>query len=76
MPANVIPFLLRGVNILGIDSVHQPYERRVRCWQRLADSFPMDRLESICQDASLDELPHLSQQILKGQIKGRVVVSF
>ena len=76
VPANVIPFLLRGVNILGIDSVHQPYERRVRCWQRLADSFPMDRLETICQDASLDDLPHLSQQILKGQVKGRVVVSF
>lgn len=76
VPANVIPFLLRGVNLLGIDSVNQPYDRRVRCWQRLADSFPMQTLEAICQDATLDELPYLSQQILKGQIKGRVVVSF
>lgn len=76
VPANVIPFLLRGVNILGIDSVQQSYERRVKCWQRLADSFPLAKLESICHDASLEDIIPLSKQILDGQVQGRVVVSF
>ena len=76
VPANVIPFLLRGVNILGIDSVQQPYERRVRCWQRLAESFPLEKLEAICHDARLEDIIPLSQDILKGQVQGRVVVSF
>ena len=76
VPANVIPFLLRGVNILGIDSVHQPYERRVKCWQRLAEQFPLEKLEAICQDATLEEIIPLSEQILRGQVQGRVVVSF
>ena len=76
VPANVIPFLLRGVNILGIDSVHQPYERRVKCWQRLVEQFPLEKLEAICQDATLEEIIPLSEQILSGQVQGRVVVSF
>lgn len=74
LPATVIPFLLRGVNLLGIDSVMQPYENRVRAWQRIAKDLPMDKLEAMIQPATLADLPALAADILKGQVKGRVVV--
>ncbi len=74
LPATVIPFLLRGVNILGIDSVMRPYEDRLRAWQRIARDLPMDRLEAMVQPATLADLPELGRAILKGQVKGRVVV--
>ena len=74
LPAKVIPFLLRGVNLLGIDSVMQPYDNRVRAWQRIAKDLPMDKLEAMIQPATLADLPKLGADILKGQVKGRVVV--
>ena len=74
LPATVIPFLLRGVNLLGIDSVMQPYENRVRAWQRIAKDLPMDKLEAMVQPAMLSDLPQLGSDILKGKVKGRVVV--
>lgn len=74
LPATVIPFLLRGVNLLGIDSVMQPYENRLAAWQKLSESLPMDKLEGMIQPATLAELPELGARILKGQVKGRVVV--
>lgn len=74
LPATVIPFLLRGVNLLGIDSVMQPYENRVRAWQRIAKDLPMDKLEAMVTPATLADLPRLGEEILKGHVKGRVVV--
>ncbi len=74
LPATVIPFLLRGVNLLGIDSVMQPFENRVRAWERIAKDLPMDKLEAMIQPATLADLPKLGADILKGQVKGRVVV--
>ena len=74
LPATVIPFLLRGVNLLGIDSVMRPYEDRVRAWQRIAQDLPMDKLEAMVQPATLDDLPDLGRSILKGGVRGRVVV--
>ncbi|WP_299302345.1 acryloyl-CoA reductase [uncultured Litoreibacter sp.] len=74
LPATVIPFLLRGVNLLGIDSVMQPYDNRVRAWERIAKDLPMEKLESMVQPATLSDLPGLGRDILKGQVKGRVVV--
>ena len=74
LPATVIPFLLRGVNLLGIDSVMQPYENRVRAWERVASDLPMDKLEAMIQPATLNDLRKLGSDILKGQVKGRVVV--
>ncbi|MEO1285615.1 MAG: acryloyl-CoA reductase [Pseudomonadota bacterium] len=74
LPATVIPFLLRGVNLLGIDSVMQPYDNRVRAWERIASDLPMDKLEAMIQPATLSDLPALGKDILKGQVKGRVVV--
>jgi acrylyl-CoA reductase (NADPH) len=74
LPATVIPFLLRGVNLLGIDSVMQPFANRQRAWARVARDLPMDKLTAMVQPATLSDLPELGAAILKGQIKGRVVV--
>lgn len=74
LPATVIPFLLRGVNLLGIDSVMRPYADRVRAWDRIARDLPMDKLEAMVQPATLADLPALGAAILKGQVQGRVVV--
>jgi acrylyl-CoA reductase (NADPH) len=70
LPATVIPFLLRGVNLLGIDSVMQPYENRLRAWERIASDLPMDKLEAMIHPATLGDLPALGKDILKGQVKG------
>lgn len=74
LPATVIPFLLRGVNLLGIDSVMQPYDNRVRAWAAIAKDLPMDRLEAMVVPATLSDLPELGRAILKGGVRGRVVV--
>ena len=74
LPTTVIPFLLRGVNLLGIDSVMQPQENRVIAWQRIARDLPMEKLGAMVSEATLADLPGLGAAILKGQVKGRVVV--
>lgn len=74
VPASVIPFLLRGINLLGIDSVLQPYDQRVKAWQRIASVLPLEKLDAMIQPASLTDVPDLAARILKGQITGRVVV--
>ena len=74
LPTTVIPFLLRGVNLLGIDSVMQPYNNRVRAWQRIATELPLEKLDAMIRPATLDEVPKFATEILKGQIKGRIVV--
>ncbi len=74
LPAKVTPFLLRGVNLLGIDSVMQPYENRVAAWERIARELPMEKLRAMIRPARLGDLPELGAEILKGQVRGRVVV--
>ncbi|GGB39359.1 alcohol dehydrogenase [Roseibium aquae] len=74
LPASVIPFILRGVNLLGIDSVMRPYDDRIRAWERIARDLPMDKLNAMVHLATLADLPSLGADILKGQVKGRVVV--
>lgn len=74
LPATVIPFLLRGVNLLGIDSVMQPFENRQRAWARIASDLPIDKLEAMIVPAGLEDLPRLGAEILQGKVRGRVVV--
>lgn len=74
-PASVIPFILRGVSLLGIDSVMQPFEQRVAAWDRLSTLFVPSAYESFVQEARLDDLPRLSKTILSGGIAGRVIVN-
>ena len=70
----VIPFLLRGVRLLGIDSVMYPRGPREEAWRRLAAELPMDRIDAVSETVPLDALPGLADRILKGQTRGRVVV--
>jgi len=70
----VFPFILRGVSLAGVDSVMCPTPRRQTAWERLARDLPAGVLERITQVVPLREVPALSQQILKGEVRGRVVV--
>jgi acrylyl-CoA reductase (NADPH) len=74
LPATVIPFLLRGVNLLGIDSVMCPRQERIEAWRRLAHDLPLDNLERMTQSVPLSTLPEFAPKILGGQTRGRVVV--
>ncbi len=74
LPTTMIPFLLRGVNLLGIDSVFQPMAQRLKAWQRIATDLPLEKLDAMIRSASLAEVPTLGAEILKGRIKGRIVV--
>src|SRR5207237_6907663 len=74
LPASVVPFLLRGVNLLGIDSVMCPRDERIQAWSRLARDLPLDRLEAATQTVPLAEVPALAPRILKGEVRGRIVI--
>jgi acrylyl-CoA reductase (NADPH) len=74
LPATVIPFLLRGVNLLGIDSVMCPHDERVEAWDRLTHGLPLAKLEAMTQTVPLAEVPALAPRILKGEVRGRIVV--
>ena len=71
----VVPFLLRGVNLLGIDSVMCPRERRIEAWRRVLTDLPLERLSAMSIEVPLAEVPRIASDILKGQIRGRVVVN-
>ncbi|MEZ0151959.1 MAG: MDR family oxidoreductase [Candidatus Reddybacter sp.] len=74
LPASVMPFILRGVTLRGIDSVMAPLERRQRAWQGLAELVDLDLLRQIYSVEPLSKVPELAKDILAGKIKGRVVV--
>ena len=70
----VLPFLLRGVRLLGIDSVMCPAPRRRAAWERLAANMPKDRLARLTKIVPLAALPELGAKILNGETRGRIVV--
>lgn len=74
LETTVIPFIIRGVNLLGVDSVMCPIEQRRDAWRRLASDLPGDKLDAMIEPAKLEDLARLSKQILEGKIRGRVVV--
>ncbi|WNF33656.1 acryloyl-CoA reductase [Aeribacillus composti] len=77
VPTTVFPFILRGVNLLGIDSVYCQMELRKQIWERMAADLKPDKLlESIAQEITLDQLPDALSNILKGKLRGRTVVKF
>ena len=71
---NILPFLLRGVNLLGIDSVMQPFDARVDAWARLAGLFDFTRYTENVEEIGLEALPDKAAQILRGEVRGRVIV--
>lgn len=75
LPASVAPFILRGVALLGIDSVMCPRPRRLEAWRRLAADLDPGRLGSMTRTVRLDEVLALAPRILDGQVRGRVVVT-
>jgi acrylyl-CoA reductase (NADPH) len=75
LPASVVPFLLRGVNLLGVDSVMRPYGDRIEAWERLASDLPRAALGAMVTEAGLADLPALGVSILSGGVRGRVVVN-
>jgi acrylyl-CoA reductase (NADPH) len=74
LPATVIPFLLRGVNLLGIDSVMCPREPRIEAWRRLARDLPLDKLDAMTDEVPLSQVAELAPRILGGQVRGRTVI--
>ncbi|MFL6561845.1 MAG: acryloyl-CoA reductase [Bacillus sp. (in: firmicutes)] len=75
VPATVFPFILRGVNLLGIDSVYCPMETRIALWKRMASDFKPDNLLKVMRtEVSLEELPNYLSLILKGEARGRTIV--
>ncbi len=74
VPASVIPFLIRGINLLGIDSVMKPYDGRQRAWRRIAADLDLAKLEAMILTIPLAEVPTYAAAILRGEVKGRIVV--
>lgn len=72
---SVIPFILRGVSLLGIDSVFAPIEARVAAWDRITDLFSSAAYDGLVTEYGLDELPEVSRKMLKGGVSGRAVVN-
>ncbi len=73
-PGSILPFILRGITVYGIDSVMLPKAPREEAWRRLGTDLPLDKLDSTVGEAGLSDLMALSSKILKGEIRGRVVV--
>ena len=74
LATTVIPFLLRGVNLLGIDSVRCPMQRRQDAWRRIAADVPLAKLDAMTETVPLADVAGLAGRILKGEVRGRVVV--
>lgn len=74
LPTTVMPFILRGVTLAGVDSVMAPLAKRQRAWDRLATDLDLALLESMIDDVPLEQAMAKAQQLMDGQVRGRVVV--
>lgn len=74
LPSSVAPFILRGVCLLGIDSVMCPLPARKAAWQRLASDLDKAKLSEMTQEITLDQVPSWGAKILAGEVRGRIVV--
>ena len=74
LPASVAPFILRGVTLVGIDSVMAPTPRRIEAWSRLARDLDLGKLEAMTTRVTLADVPAVAARILEGQVRGRIVV--
>ncbi|MCY1378919.1 Acrylyl-CoA reductase AcuI [compost metagenome] len=73
-PASVAPFILRGVSLLGVNSVTQPYARRVEAWSRLCDELDFHKLTDITREIALPQSLEAASDLLQGKVRGRLVV--
>jgi acrylyl-CoA reductase (NADPH) len=74
LPATVMPFILRGVSLLGIDSVMAPRQLRLEAWKRIARDLDMQKLQAITTTISFDDIIPAAQDLLDGKVRGRLVV--
>ncbi|WP_299020901.1 MDR family oxidoreductase [uncultured Photobacterium sp.] len=74
LPTTVMPFILRNVSLLGIDSVMCPFEKRQQAWQRLTELLPASFYEQACREVALEDIAECAEAITNGQITGRVVI--
>lgn len=74
LPGSVLPFILRGVTLAGIDSVNAPKAKRVEAWSRLARDLDLGKLDAMVTTVGLEEAPDVARSIFSGQIRGRTVV--
>ncbi|MCA0433643.1 MAG: oxidoreductase [Proteobacteria bacterium] len=74
LPTTVAPFILRGVRLIGVNSVTTPQARRLACWQRLAKDLDMAKLRAMTSHVTLDDVPRVAAEIVAGKVRGRVVV--
>ncbi len=75
LPASVAPFILRGVTLVGVDSVMRPREDRLEAWRRLGELLAPEQLDAITRSITLDEAIEAADDLLSGRIRGRVVVT-
>jgi len=73
-PGSVAPFILRGITLLGIDSVYAPQPRRVQAWRRLAQELPAELLNANTEVLALADVRDVADRLLAGQVRGRVIV--
>ena len=74
LPATVMPFILRGVALLGVDSVMASRELRIEAWSRLVDDLDLSKLDKITTEISFDDIIRAATDITEGKIRGRVIV--
>jgi acrylyl-CoA reductase (NADPH) len=74
IPISVLPFILRDVNLLGIDSVEISHQRRLDVWGKLATSWKLEKIESLATECGLEAVPELLNDLLQGKVRGRTLV--
>jgi len=74
LPTTVLPFILRGVNLMGVESVSCPTDVRTEAWRRLGRDLPLDLLDSLTTVEPLGRVPELAEDIVAGRTRGRVVI--
>jgi acrylyl-CoA reductase (NADPH) len=74
LPTSVAPFILRGVSLLGIESVYMPMPRRLQAWGRLSRDLDLKKLDAMTKTIGLSDVRNAADQILSGQVRGRLVV--
>ncbi|MBN3858770.1 oxidoreductase [Paraburkholderia sp. Ac-20340] len=74
LPATVAPFILRGVSLLGVNSVTRPFAERQQAWQALAETFDLAMLDTLTQEVGLDAAIPAAHDLLDGRVRGRIVV--
>jgi acrylyl-CoA reductase (NADPH) len=75
LPGTVAPFILRGVRLIGIESVNAPRERRIDAWRRLAHAMSVEKIDLIAQEIGLSEAIARAPEVLEGKVRGRLVVN-